>query len=250
MKKNKKITVSEPSAEAREGINAENADISNPQSGENKSFDAESENEKAAEFQALIEGKYKKQFSEKVQSIIRRRLKEVKKLNSTEKENKTPERMEDAMNSVAENSKHTELIKRLIRENSLLKKDRDDRLRDMKKQTFSEKIKTQTEEAKEAYPEFDLASEVKNPEFCRLVRAGVSVKNAYEVINIDSIMEAKKIDTEKKVLDSIRLKGSRPIENGSETGGGFLLSNNISRLGRKERAELAKRAARGEKIEF
>lgn len=249
-KKIKENTISLPSAEAKEGIYAENADISNPQSGDTNSFDAGSEETKMAEFEALIKGKYKKQFSEKVQSIIRRRLKEVKNLDNTaKKEINEKVDNENMKNSNAE-EKYAGIIKRLMVENSFLKKDRESRLRDAGKSALSERLRTQAEEAKAAYPEFDIAKELENPEFGRLIRSGVSVKNAYEVMNIDRIMEDKVKDTEKKVLETIRLKGSRPVENGSETGGGILLSNNISKLGKKERAELARRAARGEKIEF
>ena len=82
----------------------------------------------------------------------------------------------------------------------------------------------------------------------RLLKLGVSVKNAYEVANIDAILENNAKAAERKIVDSIRLKGNRPVENGSKGASGILLSGNASKLSRKERAELAKRAAKGERI--
>ena len=57
-------------------------------------------------------------------------------------------------------------------------------------------------------------------------------------------------NAEKKVVDSIRVKANRPTENGSEGGSGILLSGNASKLTKKERADLARRAAKGERITF
>lgn len=271
-RKNKKNTISMLSAEAGDCIYAENkAEVSEPPQGDTNSFDAGSEENRAAEFEELIGGKYKNEFSEKVRKILSRRLKEVKELKENADKNaqiaqlvmkkfnledadvETLERMMDEAMSqtTGKNSiNYAELLKRLIRENSLLKQDREARLRDMRAKTASEKVKVQAEETAKAYPDFDLRKELKNPEFCRLLKAGVSIKNAYEVVNIDGILDSKSKETERQVLDSIRYKGNRPVENGSETNGGILLSSNISKLNKKQRAELAKRAAAGEKIEF
>ena len=143
-----------------------------------------------------------------------------------------------------------EILRRIILENNFLKKRRENELQLMKLRSEAQKLREQAAETKETYPEFDFEKEIKNPEFMRLLKIGVGVKNAYEVVNIDAILEKNTKATEKKVVDSIRLKGNRPVENGSEGAAGILLSGNASKLSRKERAELAKRAARGEKISF
>ena len=110
--------------------------------------------------------------------------------------------------------------------------------------------KQQAEETKKWYSDFDIKKELENPEFCRLLKLGVGMKTAYEVLNIDSILDKNSKNAEKMVVDSIRLKGNRPVENGSEDAGGIILSSNISKLNKKQRAELAKRAAKGERISF
>lgn len=235
--KEKKDIISAESAQAEGNIKAgTEAEVSQPQTGDEKSFDAGSKRDKDAEFQALIEGEFREQFSKKVQKIISKRLKEVKDLK------------EESMRRNPENKE--EILKRLIMENSFLKKRRDDELQLMKLRSEAEKLRTEAAETKELYPEFDFEKEVKNPEFMKLLNLGAGVKKAYEVTNIDKILENNTKSAEKKVIDSIRSKGNRPVENGSEGASGILLAGGVSKLSRKERAELAKRAAKGERISF
>lgn len=239
MKKNeKKVISSAECAQAEDNINAENkAEISTPQTGDEKSFAAGSTRDKDAEFDALIKNEYKEQFSKKVQKIISKRLREVKDLKE-----------ENMRKNTQSDESREEILRRIILENNFLKKRREDELQLMKLRSEAQKLREQAAETKETYPEFDFEKEIKNPEFMRLLKIGVGVKNAYEVVNIDAILENNTKAAEKKVVDSIRLKGNRPVENGSEGAAGILLSGNASKLSRKERAELAKRAARGEKI--
>lgn len=255
------------SAEIKGFIDAETAVISKPQTGDTKSLDAEGE-KKTAEFEELIRNKYKKQFSDKVKSIISRRIKEVKslkeksqkdaatvemimkKFNIESDDTQEIERGIDKAMSETTDNKHAQLIRKLITENEFLKKENQRKMYETKAKSVADKIKAQTEETKKVYGDFDIKKELENPEFRRLIRAGVSVKNAYEVLNIDSILDNNSREAEKQVLEQIRYKTNRPVENGSELSGGILLSNGISKLTKKQRAELAKRAASGEKIEF
>ncbi len=247
--KNKKERINPlSSAETKDCIDAEKeAALSTPHTGED-SFDAES-NKKAAEFEKLIRGEFKKEFSDKVSKIISRRLKEVKELQRKLNTENT-ERMSDESMADTQNNTYNDLLKRLIMENAFLKKENEKRMRDTSKMSLAEKIRAQAEETKAVYGDFDLKKELQNPEFCRLVKLGVSVKNAYEVVNLGSILDNKSKEAEKTAIDSIRNKSGRPVENGSELTGGILLSGGISKLTKKQRAELAKRAGRGEKISF
>ena len=237
MKDDKKRTTPTHSAQAGDSIDAgKNATVSASYTGVKESLAAEGKRDKDAEFEALIEGEYKEQFTKKVQKIISKRLKEVKSV----KEERNP----------LTEDKNVELIRRLVMENRALKQRFEEERRNVQMQTRAEEIKKQVEETKEIYPDFDFEAELKNPEFARLLKAGVKVKDAYEVINIDSIIDRNSKDAEKKVVDSIRAKSNRPAENGSEGGSGILLSGNASKLTKKQRADLAKRAMRGEKISF
>lgn len=112
----------------------------------------------------------------------------------------------------------------------------------------------QAEQLKAVYPSFDLSREVQNRDFLSMLRAGVPVRQAYEVAHMDEIkaataaMQAKA--TEKAVTANIKAKGARPQENGTGALSGFTVKDDVSRLTAKDRAEIAKRAARGEVITF
>ena len=112
----------------------------------------------------------------------------------------------------------------------------------------------EAEQVKSLYPSFDLNAEVKNPQFLSMLRAGVPVRHAYEVVHMDQIkagvaaMQAKA--TEKQVVDGIRAKGARPQENGTTSQGAFIVKDDVSKLSKRDRAEIIRRAARGEHIEF
>lgn len=267
----KKLTIPEASAEQKGSIEAENmAEMGNLQTGgENNSFDAESEKKKGAEFEALISGKYKNQFAAKVQKIIDRRLKEVKKLkedaNKEERiinilmdkyqiEDKDFDKLEKVltqeMKTMENTNKNEDMLKRLIAENIYLKRIREKEAKDEKAKMQAEKLRREAEETKKEYPDFDFKNQLKNEEFVRLIKVGVSVKHAYEVTNMDNILDKNSKEAEKKIVNSIRSKGVRPVENGTDPTSGILLENNISKLSKKEREEIAKRAARGERISF
>lgn len=110
------------------------------------------------------------------------------------------------------------------------------------------------EAVKAEYPDFDLAAEVKNPAFLSMLRSGVPVKHAYEVSHFNDIKsgvaQQAARQTEKNVVDGIRAKGSRPAENGVSSQSGITFRSDVSKLTRRDRAEIARRVARGEEISF
>lgn len=106
----------------------------------------------------------------------------------------------------------------------------------------------QSAELKETYPEFDFKGEMQNVSFRRLLQAGIPVKTAYETIHMSDIVSAARAETEKSVIENIRERQLRPKENGLKSSGGFVLDKDVSKLTKKERAELRERARRGETI--
>ncbi len=106
----------------------------------------------------------------------------------------------------------------------------------------------QSAELKETYPEFDFRGEMQNISFRRLLQAGIPVKTAYETIHMSDIVSAARAETEKSVIENIRERQLRPKENGLRSSGGFVLDKDVSKLTKKERAELRERARRGETI--
>ena len=112
----------------------------------------------------------------------------------------------------------------------------------------------QGETLREVYPGFDFEAEAQNPEFLKLLSNNVDVKTAYEVLHMDDIKTGVAATTakaaERNVTETIRAKGMRPAENGAAPGSGVLVKNDVSKLTKADRAEIARRVARGEKIAF
>lgn len=85
-------------------------------------------------------------------------------------------------------------------------------------QAFYERVMQQGEAAKEVYPTLDVAKEMDNPAFATLIRSGFSVKNAYESVHFEEILAAKNAEAaraaELRLSSTIQAKGARPAENG------------------------------------
>ena len=86
-----------------------------------------------------------------------------------------------------------------------------------------------------------------NPQFLSMLRAGVRptrLKWCTDQIKAGvATMQAKA--TEKQVVDGIRAKGARPQENGTTSQGAFIVKDDVSKLSKRDRAEIIRRAAQG-----
>ena len=104
------------------------------------------------------------------------------------------------------------------------------------------------------HPDFNLAQEINNPKFIALIRSGVDMKTAYEVIHHEDILEKirKENAAEAKKAATMELEArlSRPVENGLSSQSSAVIKKDVSLLTPEERAEIAKRAAKGEIISF
>ena len=113
---------------------------------------------------------------------------------------------------------------------------------------------TEAEGVKAKYPGFNFEADSANPQFMSMLRAGVSIEAAYRALHHDEIVagavDNARAQTEKSVVENIRAKGSRPAENGTSSASAFTYKSDVSKLSRADRAEIARRAARGERIEF
>lgn len=127
-----------------------------------------------------------------------------------------------------------------------------------RRQSFIEQKKqawyTEAEGVKAKYPSFDFEADSADPEFMSMLRAGVSVEAAYRAKHHDEIVAGAvnnaRAQTEKSVVENIRAKGSRPAENGMSSASTFTYKSDVSKLTRADRAEIARRVAKGENIEF
>lgn len=113
---------------------------------------------------------------------------------------------------------------------------------------------TQAEEFKGFFPDFDLASELQNPDFAGLLQGGISVRAAFNAVHADEIIDGAIAQTAQSVKESvtenIRARGNRPAENGTVARAGVVVKNDPSKLTRQDREEIARRVARGENIAF
>ncbi len=236
--------------------------------------------ERKAEFEKLIKGEYKDVFSDRIKENISRRFKETDALKKQLAQ--TEEVVDMLKNRYGLNSADIEAVKEAVsaddsylkeeaekrgikveelryikdleQENARLKKDTYEAIKKAQMKEKVEALYKQSSETKEEYPDFDIAKESENPKFASLIKSGIDVKTAYEVIHHDDII-SKIVDktakeTQKKTAESIRSVQSRPQENGTGDNSSALIVKDVTKLTRKERAEIAKRVARGENITF
>lgn len=245
--------------------------------GEKKTLTKE---EKRAKFRELVDNEYKDIYAEEFQNAFDRRFKAAKETEEAlsaqkpildalmekykiadgdvEKLREAIEQDDSYWSAAAEEAgmsvEQYKKFRKLQRENEAFK---EARRRSESRQAADRQIQRWYEEAetvKQTYPNFDLAAECRNPQFLSMLRAGVPVGHAYEVFHLDDIknglVQATARQTEKKVVDGIRAKGARPAENGVSSQSGVTIKSDVSRLSRQDRAEIARRVARGETITF
>lgn len=226
----------------------------------------------------LINGEYKDLDQERFQQVFDRRFKQVKGMeadlaaqkpildklmsrygvNDVAQLDKALTEDTEYWERVAEEHGMTveqyHAMQRLERENAEL---RAIRQRQIGQQQFQQQIDSWYKEAdkvKELYPSFDFKKEAQNPEFLSLLRNGNSVEHAYKVLHFDELTQnaarvaAQTADAQAQA--KFKSKASRPSENGTSSQSAAIVRNDVSSLTRKERAEIARRVQRGEKIVF
>lgn len=112
----------------------------------------------------------------------------------------------------------------------------------------------QEKEAKRIYPSLKLETEVKNPQFMKLLKAGIDVGTAYSVVHRDDIipaaMQYAATEARRGVISDVAQGRARPTENGNRGSAAATVKNDVTRLTRADRAEINRRVMRGEKISF
>ena len=101
----------------------------------------------------------------------------------------------------------------------------------------------------------DLPKMLANDRFTALLRAGVDVKTAYEVVDgralVANAMRYAIGRAREKTIGDIRARLNRPQENGADGGGATRIGPpRVKDMTRKQREEIEKRCARGEKVFF
>lgn len=108
----------------------------------------------------------------------------------------------------------------------------------------------EAEPLKASYPDFDLNVELQNADFRRLLQSNIPMEHAYKLIHHDELVKAAETAAAEKISKSVQTRAARPSENGLGNQSGVVVKSDVSKLTKKDRADIARRAARGEHIEF
>lgn len=231
-----------------------------------------------AKFEELIKGEYKDLYDAKIQDIVQKRLKGTKE--TVDKYNTLTPTLEllarkygvdanniEALNKAIEEDdayyeeealekgvtvEQLKEMRKLEKENAELKKMQQEKeRRDYQAQQYAQWME-QAKNAKQMYPNLDLNTEVKNPQFRRLLGAGIDVGTAYHVIHKDEILPAAMQHTakavEQKIANKIIANGARPDENGTSSQSSVITKTDVSQFTKADRQEIIRRVAAGERI--
>ena len=225
-----------------------------------------------AEFDNLIKGDYKAQFDAKVQDIINRRFKAQRdvmdELSATRPiidmlsqkygtsdmaSLKEAFKNDSALWEASAEAEGLEVdqyreVMQLRAENERYRRQNEMTERQRYVQQQIDNWNREGEGVKAEYEGFDLQTELQNKDFQGLLKAGIPMKMAYELIHSNEIKEAIREETKKTVMDNIRANNSRPSENGLKGSNGFVLGKDVSAMTKEDRDEVKRRVSRGEKV--
>lgn len=234
--------------------------------------------ERRQSFKDLIKGEYKDLYDEEVQTILKRRLKDEKGLKDQVSKMqpiidllnqkyqveggdmaKLMEAIEgdevywaDAAEEAGMTVDQYKKFQKLQRENAQLLREQQVRQGQEAANAQMQAWYQEAEALKATYPSFDLATEAQNPQFVSMLKSGVPVQHAYEVIHLAEVKAAERQTaakaTEQQVTANVRARGSRPSENGTASQGAFTIKNDPSKWSKKDRAEVVRQVQRGKEI--
>lgn len=236
--------------------------------------------ERRKAYRELVNGEYKDIYTEETQRILNRRFSETKTLQSTVDQQKPlidllAQRYNVAdgdigklMTAIESDNRYWEAAaeeagmtvdqyknyQKALRENAVLKSAQESRKRDEVREQQVQRWLSEADEVAKKFKSFDFNRELENPDFVKLLQKGNPVEHAYKVLHFDELIGdaigTTQAYTEKRVAENIRARGSRPTENGTSSQSAFTVKDDVHKLTKKDRAEIARRAARGEKISF
>lgn len=106
-------------------------------------------------------------------------------------------------------------------------------------------------EAKAVYPQFDFETEMENPAFAQLARAGVDFKTAYQVAHLnDSLAGAMQFGAQEtqRRMQQVQIPANRPDENALQSGTPMKQKLDIEKMSNAEIDDIIARARRGERV--
>lgn len=232
-------------------------------------------------FDDLIKGRYKQDFDAKVQSIINKRFKGAREAEASMNklsqgisalgtyyglDAESPDFL-DKLNSrimddeklyekeAAESGMNVDDVKRIRRmemENRALKLQTRRDAEERQMQEFYSGVIKQVPDVQKVYPQFDIDTEMANEQFFNLVRNGVGLRNAYEVIHGSELQAARDAiiaqKAQEQLSNSVRANGMRPNEVNHNSAPDF--GRDIKNMTRSEVKQIIRRAERGEVVKF
>ena len=222
------------------------------------------------EFEALIKGKYAQAFRNRTQNIIDKRF---SKMKSYEKAAKAAAPLFEDLSvrfPHIDKSDHAALVSAYLSETQNtsdsaqeVKNEETDpvlaeRARDtastMAAQRLSEYLFRESEKLREIYPSFDLTRELdENPELRQLLSAGVSLRRAFETVNLEKIMGQSLRYAAKKAARSTAdsLKGAQRVsENPINDRASSAVRTDVNNLTERDIHRILSQVSRGAKITF
>ncbi len=173
--------------------------------------------DRKADFQALIEGPFRREFEEAVNERVQE---ELGRIREAETGRETESRKEAAL-----------------------------------RQHFA-KLTREAEELKRTFPDFDLTREMMNPAFVRMTapETGVSVKDAFYAVHGEEIQRESMLyaalQAGRRIAASVQAGASRPVENGIQGSVPVMIGVDIRGMSRKQREEYRRRIHSGEIVNF
>lgn len=240
-----------------------------------------------AAFDALIKGEYKEQYNARVQEIVRNRTKsandqlqkfesampifdilaqrygidptdyaalaEAAKADTSFFEKEAMERGVDVQELMR--------IRNVELDNASLRRQVETQRQQKEEQLLQQQVNEQVakwnqqaQQAAQVYPGLKLEAEMKNPDFSRLLRSGVDVKTAYEVIHKDEVIQGAMHyaaqRAAKNVTDNVIAGAARPAENGTAAQGAVSAKVDPSKFTEAQMRDYRRRVANGERITF
>lgn len=235
---------------------------------------------KRAAFKAMIEGEHKEDFEEMFQQTFNRRFRNHKEMEESlaaqkpimdmlmQKHNIQDGDVAKLLTAIEQDDTYWEegaekaglsveqyrKMQKMEQENADLRRAQQRQLGQQMAQQKLAEWQRDAESIREVYPSFNLDAELQSDDFKGLLKAGIGLQQAYELIHMEEIKEATARNAAatagQQLAAKIKTKAARPSENGTSTSSAVIVKDNVSNLSRAERAEAAKRALRGEKITF
>lgn len=243
-----------------------------------------------AEFEKLIKGEYQKEYGKRVEKAIQQRFRNYNDQQAKAKraDDVTPlldmlaakyglastddigaiikaaqddsSMFEEAAAKQGLTVEQYRRISAVERENARLREAEANANRQRESETILANWYNQGEALKQRYPSFDFAVECdvqQSPQtaerFLGLLKSGVDVQTAYEVVHKDEIiggaMQYTAQVVQRKTVNDIRARGMRPSENGTAANAPTTQRKaNPAEWTKKDMEEVARRVERGEKI--